>query len=82
MFTCSFPALFIPPPQLYPSLMLVAVSPYHLTTREPAAIAALLLADRVVTLLPGPDRRGAELAAERLPHYLDFVLTWEWSVPL
>ena len=62
--------------------MLVAVSPYHLTTREPAAIAALLLADRVVTLLPGQDRRGAERAAERLPHYLDFVLSWEWSVPL
>ncbi len=62
--------------------MLVAVSPYHLTTREPAAIAALLLAERVVTLIPGSDRRSAEQAAARSPHYLDFVMSWEWSVPL
>ncbi len=64
--------------------MLVAVSPYHLTTREPAAMAALLLAERVVTLLPGPGagRSAAERAVERVPHYLDFMLSWEWSVPL
>lgn len=62
--------------------MLVAVSPYHLTTREPAAMAALLLADSVVTLVPAGTRRRAEAAAERSEHYLDFVMSWEWSVPL
>ena len=65
--------------------MLVAVSPYHLTTREPAAAAALLLADRVVTLLPAPFsglRQAAEEAAHCIPKYLDFVMSWQWSVPL
>lgn len=65
--------------------MLVAVSPYHLTTREPAAAAALLLADQVVTLLPAPfsgRRDTAQAAAERLPKYLDFMMSWQWSVPL
>lgn len=32
----------------------IAVSPYHLTTREAAAMAALLLARRVLTMLPAP----------------------------
>lgn len=68
------------------SPMLVALSPYHLTTREPAAAAALLLADQVVTLLPAPlsgmDREQVEQAAERVPRYLDFMLSWQWSVPL
>jgi hypothetical protein len=64
--------------------MLVALSPYHLTTREPVAMAALLLAERVVTLLPRPirGRREAENAAERVPRYLDLMLSWRWSQPL
>lgn len=65
--------------------MLVAVSPYHITTREPAAVAAFLLADQVVTLLPAPfsgRREVAEAAAERVPKYLDFMMSWQWSVPL
>lgn len=66
--------------------MLVAVSPYHITTREPAAVAAFLLAERVVTLLPapfsGPERQRVEQVAERIPRYLDFMLSWQWSVPL
>jgi len=66
--------------------MLVAVSPYHITTREPAAVAAFLLAERVVTLLPAPfsgaERQRIEQVAERIPRYLDFMLSWQWSVPL
>jgi hypothetical protein len=65
--------------------MRVAVSPYHLTTREPAAAAALLLGSSVVTMLPGPGeggRSGAEAAALRVPKYLDFMQSWRWSVPL
>lgn len=34
--------------------MLAAVSPYHLTTREPPALAALLLARACLTYLPAP----------------------------
>jgi len=66
--------------------MLIAVSPYHLTSREPPAMAALLLAERVVTLIPSPRAgtgRGAlHRAVERSPHYLRFMQSWEWSLPL
>jgi hypothetical protein len=64
--------------------MLVCLSPYHLTTREPVALAALLLADRVVTLVPAPEagRAAARAAAEQVPRYLDLMLSWQWSVPL
>jgi hypothetical protein len=65
--------------------MQIAVSPYHLTTREPAAIAALLLARRVVTMLPAPfngDRTHAEELSARIPTYLGFMNSWRWSVPL
>jgi len=64
----------------------IVVSPYHLTTREPAALAAMLLADRVVTMLPAPlegkawgDVKGA---AVRVPRYFEFMQTWQWTVPL
>jgi hypothetical protein len=66
--------------------VIIVVSPYHLTTREPAALAAMLLADRVVTMLPAPlegkawgDVRGA---AVRVPRYLEFMQSWQWTVPL
>lgn len=66
--------------------MIILVSPYHLTTREPAALAAMLLADQVVTMLPAPlsgkewsDVRGA---AVRVPRYLEFMQTWQWTMAL
>lgn len=64
--------------------MIIAVSPYHITTREPVAMAALLLADRVVTWLPAPGATPGEAAkaATRVPSYLDMMLSWQWSVPL
>jgi hypothetical protein len=66
--------------------MLIAVSPYHITTREPAAAAALLLARGVVTLLPAPfDGRGrdqVEDVAARVPRYLEFMKSWRWTMPL
>lgn len=64
----------------------VALSPYHLTAREPVALAALLLARRVVTVLPSP--RGstspaeARHAARRLPAYHALMQAWAWSEPL
>jgi hypothetical protein len=65
--------------------MRIAVSPYHLTTREPAATAAFLLAHSVVTMLPAPfngGRRHAEELSARIPKYLDFIQSWRWTVPL
>jgi hypothetical protein len=65
--------------------MRIAVSPYHLTTKEPAATAAFLLAGSVVTMLPAPfngDRRHAEALSARIPKYLDFIQSWRWTVPL
>lgn len=64
--------------------MIVAVSPYHLTTREPPAIVSAQLAERVVTLLPAPagGGAGAMRAAERVPSFLKFTQSFAWSLPL
>lgn len=66
--------------------MRVAVSPYHLTTREPAALVPLLLAESVVTLLPAPEsgrgRDDVQRAAASVPSYLRFMESWSWSMPL
>jgi hypothetical protein len=66
--------------------MLVTVSPYHLTTREVPAMAALLLAERVVTMLPAPvdkaDLAEAHTAAGEVPAYLAFMKSWTWTAPL
>ncbi|MGQ0627995.1 MAG: hypothetical protein ACT4PL_07840 [Phycisphaerales bacterium] len=62
------------------------VSPYHLTTREPALFAALLLLDKLVTFLPTPrcgespsDVRAAFKAG---PRYERALRSWLWSAPL
>ncbi|MCL4742360.1 MAG: hypothetical protein KJZ54_09175 [Phycisphaerales bacterium] len=66
--------------------MIAALSPYHLTSREPAAMAALLLSERVVTMVPTPlgstERSHVERAVARSPRYLDLMESWRWSVPL
>lgn len=67
-------------------IVLILISPYHLTTREPPAMAALLLAERVVTFLPAP-RAAATLddlrnATRASPAYRDFMESWRWMVPL
>lgn len=64
----------------------LGVSPYHLATREPPAMAALLLGDRVVTLLPEPaagtEREDVKRAIEDSPHYLRLMEAWRWTAPL
>ncbi len=64
----------------------IVVSPYHLTTREPPAMAWLLLASRVFTLAPGPRRERNTAAAidiaSRAPTYAAMMHAWEWSMPL
>lgn len=66
--------------------MRVVVSPYHLTSREPAAMAALLLAREVVTVLPtsltGDTDNDAQLTARGVPSYVEFMSSWAWSMPL
>ncbi len=71
--------------------MHVAISPYHLTTREAAAMASLLLAERAVTMLPRPgggngaangSRSRFVDAASEVPRYLEVMEHWQWSMPL
>lgn len=64
----------------------MVVSPYHLTTREVPAMAALLLADHIVTMVPAPlgdfGPRDLRRAVEKSPRYLRFMESWSWSLPL
>lgn len=66
--------------------MLLALSPYHLTTREPAAMCAMHLADRLVTLIPTPAAMGDPVSvratAEHVPRFVELIETWRWSTPL
>lgn len=66
--------------------LLTALSPYHLATREPPAMAAIVLGTRSVTLMPHPaggtSRRSVMLAVRRSPRYLRLMEAWRWSVPL
>lgn len=66
-------------------MMRIVISPYHLTTREAPAMAALLLADEVATLLPaGPrgGRDGASDVAKRSIAYRELMRSWAWSEEL
>lgn len=66
--------------------MRIVVSPYHLTTREAPAMAALQLASHVVTMLPTPSagtsRRAVQGAVTAAPRYLDLIESWRWAAPL
>lgn len=68
------------------SLMLAVLSPYHLTTREAPTTVASMLAEHVVTLIPGPgpasSTSNARAAAGRAPAWEEFMRSWAWSVPL
>ncbi|HMN39326.1 MAG TPA: hypothetical protein PKE29_00675 [Phycisphaerales bacterium] len=67
-------------------MLRLALSPYHLATREAPAMAALILADRVVTLMPQPvagaTRTAVRAAVNESPHYLRLMESWRWSSPL
>lgn len=61
----------------------MVVSPYHLTSRQAPAMAALLLGDPIVTMLPAP---AGEVSQARLssavsaaPRYMRFMESWKWS---
>lgn len=63
-----------------------ALSPYHLTTREAPAMAALLLAGRVCTLLPvpleGETREAVGDALNHAPRYRRLLNNWLLLAPL
>jgi hypothetical protein len=63
------------------------VSPYHLTTREPAALVAMQLAESATTLLLAPTSgastaRSVRAEATRSPVYGAYMRSWEWAMPL
>ena len=65
----------------------IAVSPYHLTTREPPAMAALLLGARVFTVMPGVmgaagSRDSVRSTAKHSARYAALLDSWSWSMPL
>ncbi|MCB9840425.1 MAG: hypothetical protein H6809_02085 [Phycisphaeraceae bacterium] len=64
----------------------IVVSPYHLTTREAPAMAALQLADRAITMMPTPfagtAKRDVEGAVAAAPKYMAFMESWRWAAPL
>ena len=64
--------------------MRIIISPYHLTSREPPAMGALLLATEAMTLAPEPSGQDAEdrRLAAGAPAFLAFMESWQWSVPL
>ncbi len=64
----------------------VALSPYHLTTREAPAMAALLLAGRVFTVLPvplqGESIESVREAMDHSPRYRRLLANWLALAPL
>lgn len=65
--------------------MNLVVSPYHLTSRELPALAALLLAERVFTLVPAPASPFDEVSVQSAamsPHYRRFMESWRWCEEL
>lgn len=64
----------------------LVISPYHLTTREPPALAAAVLSSRAITFLPEPfsgaDARSLTRAVAASPRYLQAMDAWRWSQPL
>ncbi len=66
--------------------MILVVSPYHMTTREPAAMVSMVLARNVVTAMPTPagalSRDAVTDAASRVPKYAELMESWDWAMPL
>jgi hypothetical protein len=62
------------------------ISPYHLTTREAPAIAAMLLCESAVTYMPvpfgGASPSALERAVERVPGYRMLMDSWAWAEAL
>jgi hypothetical protein len=66
--------------------MIFVVSPYHMTSREPAAMVSMVLARNIVTAMPTPagvlSRDSVAGAAARVPKYVELMESWDWATPL
>jgi len=66
--------------------VILVVSPYHMTTREPAAMVSMVLARNVITAMPTPagmlSRETVADAAARVPKYVELMESWDWAMPL
>ncbi len=64
----------------------LAVSPYHLCTREAPVMLAVALGGSVTTLMPEPpsgaSREAVGDAVIGAPRYLRLLQSWKWSGPL
>lgn len=66
----------------------LVISPYDVSARSATAVAAMLLADRVLTLLPAPDQghpgdaEDHAMARRSSPAYLRLMEAWDWTGPL
>ncbi len=64
-------------------MLTAVVSPYDVSARSVACFGAVLLCDRVVTLLPAPhegtDPEAIRSAVEESPRFLEFMESWRWS---
>lgn len=68
----------------------LTLSPYHLTTADPPALASLLLGSHIYTMMPTPfafaggeqGREQVRRAVEKSPGYLRLMEAWRWAVPL
>lgn len=63
------------------------ISPYHITTREPASLVAIQIAESATTLLLAPTQSISSEAsirdvAMRSPVYRAYMRSWEWAMPL
>lgn len=69
-----------------PGRLDIALSPYHLCTREAPAMFALTLASRALTLMPEPpdagSRESVRRAAINAPRYYRLMQSWQWASTL
>ncbi len=69
-----------------PNSLGLAVSPYHLTTRELTAAVAFAFAGRAITIVPEPaegvGREQVRMSIERVPRLLRVLESWRWAGPL
>lgn len=66
--------------------MILLVSPYHMTSREPAAMVSMVLARNVITAMPTPTgtltKETVSETAARVPRYIELMESWDWAMPM
>lgn len=66
--------------------MILVVSPYHMSSHEPAAMVAMVLARNIVTAMPTPagsiSKESVSETASRVPRYVELMESWDWALPM